>query len=133
MKILSILIAMITALLLGGCASTGSNSTGQLLSAAGFVTKSPQNGKQRELYDALPSYKVHRGTYKGSVIYAYKDEKGGFAYVGNESAYQRYQQLAVQRRIASDYRAAEMDRQMAGGWYGAYGPYVGYRHAVIIR
>lgn len=120
--LLSLLLAAIFS---SSCASTNASNTEPLLSAAGFVSRTPQNGKQQELYNAMPSYKVHRGEYKGKVIYAYKNEAKGMAYVGDEAAYQRYQQLAVQRQIARDnYMAAQMNRDMAYGWYGAYGPYV---------
>lgn len=117
-----------------GCASMNASNTESLLSAAGFVPRTPENAKQRQLYDALPPYKIQRGTAKGGVIYAYKDEKAGVAYVGNQVAYQRYQQLAVQQRIARDYYdAAEMNRDAAWNWYGAYGPYIGARPVVVIR
>jgi hypothetical protein len=120
--------AVLAGVFTSGCASTGASSTEPMLSAAGFVSRTPENEKQRELYNTMPAYKVHRGIYKGKVIYAYKDEKKGIAYVGDEAAYQRYQQLAVERQIARDnYAAAEMNRDMAYGWYGSYGPYVGYR------
>ena len=119
-------------LAISSCASMGSSSTEPLLSAAGFVSRTPENPKQQELYNQLPSYQLHRANNKGQVIYAYKDEKKGLAYVGNEAAYQRYQQLATQQRIANDYRtAAEMNRDASYGWYGAYGPYVGYRPVII--
>jgi len=117
-----------------GCAEMGTSNTESLLSAAGFVSRTPEDGKQRQLYDGLPSYQLHRGTWKGKVIYAYKNEKKGLAYVGDETAYQRYQQLAVQQRIASEYRmAAQMNQDAAMGWYGAYGPYMGARPVVVVR
>jgi len=125
MKTFAFLIASWVAfggLFTSGCASMGASTTEPLLSAAGFISRTPQNAKQQELYNQLPPYKVHRATYKGKVMYAYKDEKKGLAYIGDEAAYQRYQKLAVERRIARDnYEAAEMNRQMAWGWYGAYG------------
>ncbi|QJE98817.1 hypothetical protein [Luteolibacter luteus] len=118
-------------LFLGGCASTTASSTEPLLSAAGFTSRTPENAKQQELYNQLTPYKVQRGEYKGKVMYAYKDEKKGVAYVGDEAAYQRYQKLAVERRIARDnYEAAQMNRDFAYGWYGAYGPYYGYGYPV---
>ena len=127
-------LALLCGMSFSGCASMGASSTEPLLSAAGFVSRTPENAKQQELYNQLPPYKVHRANYKGQVIYAYKDEAKGIAYVGNEQAYQRYQQLAVQRQIARDnYAAAEMNRDMAYGWYGYYGPYVGARPVVIVR
>ena len=74
---------------LGGCASVGSTNTESLLSAAGFVVRTPQTNRQKQIYAALPPYKVERATVKDKVFYVYKDEKAGVAYVGHEPAYQR--------------------------------------------
>ena len=107
---------------LGGCASVGSTNTESLLSAAGFVVRTPQTDRQRQIYAALPAYKVERATVKDKVFYVYKDEKAGVAYVGHEPEYQRYQQLAVQQQIAQEqYMAAELDRQAALNFYGGFG------------
>ncbi len=106
-----------------GCAGISASSTEPLLSAAGFRIQAPDTAKQREIYDKLPPYKLQRGTHKGKIFYAYKDEKAGIAYVGGEKEYQKYQQLAIQRRIARDqYEAAQMTRMTAYHWYGAYPP-----------
>jgi hypothetical protein len=105
-----------------------------LLSAAGFVSRTPETAKQRELYTAAPPYKVQRASMNGRVFYAYKDEKGGVAWVGDEAAYQRYQQLAIKQQIARDnYAAAEMSREASFGWYGAYGLSVAPMHPMIIH
>ena len=107
---------------LGGCASVGSTNTESLLSAAGFVVRTPQTDRQKQIYAALPPYKVQRATVKDKVFYVYKDEKAGVAYVGREPEYQRYTQLAVQQRIAEDqYNAAEMEQEAALSWYGGFG------------
>ena len=107
---------------LGGCASVGSTNTESLLSAAGFVVRTPQTDRQRQIYAALPAYKVERATVKDKVFYVYKDEKAGVAYVGHEPEYQRYKQLAVQQQIAQEqYMAAELDRQAALNFYGGFG------------
>ena len=107
---------------LAGCASVGSSNTESLLSAAGFVVRTPQTAKQKQIYAALPAYKVHRATVNDKVFYVYKDEKAGVAYVGHEPEYQRYKQLAIQQQIAQDqYMAAELDRESALQWYGGFG------------
>jgi hypothetical protein len=94
-----------------------------LLTASGFRVFTPQTPKQKELYAAAPSYKVQRAETNGRVFYAYKDEDKGVAYIGGEAEYQRYQQLSIQKSIARDnYMAAQMNQQMAYGWYGAWGP-----------
>jgi outer membrane murein-binding lipoprotein Lpp len=107
--------------LLTGCASMSASSTEPLLSAAGFRARTPETAAQKSIYAELPPYQVQRGTHQGKVFYAYKNEKEGVAYVGGEAEYQKYQQLAVQRRIARDqYEAAQMNQAMAYRWYGAY-------------
>ncbi len=111
------------AILLAGCASMGSSNTKSLLSAAGFITRTPETQKQKDIYASLPPYKVQRATVPGKgVFYVYKDEKAGIAYIGRELEYQRYQRLAVQQQIAQDqYMAAEMDRAAAYRFYGGFG------------
>lgn len=122
-SLLFTLLAAIAAPMFTGCAEMGASSTEPLLSAAGFRIKTPESAKQREIYATLPPYKLQRGSYKGEIFYAYKDEKAGIAYVGGEKEYQKYQQLAIQRRIARDqYEAAQMNRMTAYHWYGAYPP-----------
>jgi len=118
-----ILAAAATALFVAGCAEMASSNTTSLLSAAGFRVRTPETPKQKEIYAALPAYKVERATVKGHVFYVYKDEKAGIAYIGREQEYQQYQQLAVQQQIAQDYyNAVAMDRAAALSWYGAWGP-----------
>ena len=126
MKNLILLLPLIAAALFTSCASTGSSGTEQLLSAAGFRIKSPETLEQQKIFDQLPAYKVHRGTHDGKIFYAYKDEAQRVAFIGGEKEYQKYQELAVQRRIAQDQiMAAQMNRDLAYGWYGAYRPAYG--------
>lgn len=108
-----------------GCAGMDASNQESLLSAAGFRVKVPETPRQKELYAAAPPYQVQRAFVDGKVFYAYKDEKKGVAYIGGEPEYQQYQLLAQRQRIARDmYQAAEMNRQMAWNWYGAWGPRV---------
>jgi hypothetical protein len=121
-NIVIVLVTLAGAILLAGCASMGSSNTESLLSAAGFRAQTPQTPKQKQIYVALPPYTVQRATVKGQVFYVYKDEKAGVAYVGREQEYQRYQQLAIQQRIAQNQvMAAEMEQQAALDWYGGFG------------
>jgi len=123
-KLILLLFAAIAgALGIAGCASMDASNQESLLIAAGFRARTPQTQRQRELYDAAPPYRIQHAVVKGKVFYAYKDERKGVAYVGGEAEYQRYQQLAIQQQVAQDnYMAAEMNRDMAWGWYGAWGP-----------
>lgn len=123
MKLQPLFLTLI-ALLLAGCAGMGSSNTKSLLSASGFTVRTPETAKQKELYAAAEPYKLLRFTNEGKTSYAYKDEKSGTAYIGSESNYQEYERLSVQQNIArQQYQAAEMQRDMAMGWYGAYGRY----------
>ncbi len=122
---LTLLLASLAAgvlLVITGCASMDASNQESLLVAAGFRARTPQTPKQHELYDAAPAYKVEHASLNGKSFYAYKYESKGVAYIGGEAEYQRYKQLAIAQRIARDYyTAAEMNRQAAWGWYGAYG------------
>ena len=121
-NIILIFTAAAAALFVAGCAETGASNTKSLLSAAGFQVRTPQTAQQKQVYAALPPYKVERATVKGKTFYVFKDEQAGVAYVGHEPEYQRYQQLAIQQQIAQDYyMAATMPPMYARGWYGAWG------------
>jgi hypothetical protein len=123
-NIVILIAALAGAILLAGCASMGSANTTSLLTAAGFRARTPQTPKQQQIYAALPPYQVERATVPGKgVFYVYKDANAGFAYIGREAEYQRYQQLAIQQQIAQNQiAAAEMERAAAWQWYGAWGP-----------
>ena len=117
-----------------GCASLDASNQESLLSAAGFRVRTPETPKQKELFAAAPSYKVEQVTYNGKTFYAYKQEKKGIAYIGGEAQYQKYQELAIQQRIAREnYQAAQMQRDAAMGWYGAYGPYAFHPGLRVMR
>jgi len=94
-----------------------------MFTAAGFRARLPTTKTQKKLYAALPAYKMQRGSEKGKTYYAYRDEKQGVAYVGSEAEYQRYRHLAIRNGIAKEnYQAAQMNNDLAGRWYGAWGP-----------
>jgi hypothetical protein len=123
-NIILIFAAGAVALFAAGCAEMESANTTSLLSAAGFRARTPQTPQQQQIYASLPPYQVERAAIKGKgVFYVYKDEKAGLAYIGREQEYQRYQQLAIHQQIAQErYMAAQMERDAAWQWYGAWGP-----------
>ena len=99
-----------------GCASMETNNRPHRYSPqAGFRARTPQTAKQKELYAALPSNKLERGTVKGKVFYVFKDEKAGVAYVGGEPEHQRYQQLCMQQHVAQAPEE-EMNHPFAENW-----------------
>lgn len=125
---MSSLIFLVATLGLAGCASARHNDTVSKLSAAGFRSKTLMSAQQQANYAALPSYELQRMDLNGRVVYAYKDESAGIVYIGDESNYQRYQQLAFQQRIANQQLAAAQMNQSAAMNWGFWGPsgYWGY-------
>ena len=81
---LILILAACGIIFLAGCASMQTENTPSLLSQAGFRAHTPQTAKQKELYASLPSNKLEHGV----------------AYIGGESAHQRYQQLCKQQHVA---------------------------------
>jgi len=123
-KLLPVLAALIV--FAAGCASMEAPNTESLLSAAGFVTKTPATPKQQAFYSALPPFELQRETVKGHVTYAYADKTQGIVYFGNQRAYQRYQQLSLKQQVAEDDLAAsEMEEDAALDW-DSWGPWGGF-------
>lgn len=106
-----------------GCASLESGDTEQLLSAAGFRSRTPSTPKQQEIFAALPPYKLERRTVQGKVLYTYADPKRNLVFIGGEAEYQAYTRLGLQQEIAqSNLAAAEMN-QAAAMNLDAWGPW----------
>jgi hypothetical protein len=89
-------------LALAGCASMEAASQESLLQKAGFQARTPTTAKQKAAYAALPAYKLHKGTREGRTIYAYKDEKAGVVYLGNQAQYAQYKQLAANAKLKEE-------------------------------
>ena len=122
---LALLAVLCGSLTLNGCTAFETNTKITSLSESGFVARVPETPKQREIYAALPPYKLHRGVVRGNVFYAYKDEKNGVVYIGTEAEYQRYM-VKVRRLVAAfetteDKMAAQdMDSDLQWRWYGSW-------------
>jgi hypothetical protein len=111
----------ICALVLAGCAAMESASQESLLQKAGFQTRTPTTEKQKAAYAALPAYQLHKGTREGRTIYAYKDEKAGVVWLGNNAQYAQYQQLAKQAQLKEEKQVAhDMDNDLVYRWYGSW-------------
>jgi hypothetical protein len=110
-------------LVLSGCASLEANNTEQLLSAAGFRSRTPSTPQQQELFAAMPPYKLQRQVVNGKVLYTYADPKKGLVFIGGEAEYQRYNRLGLQQQIAQTNLAAAQLNQDASLNYSAWGPW----------
>jgi len=123
---LCLVVPILAAALLSGCAGMSASVTEDLLSASGFNIKTPETPKQKEIYDGLQPYKMETGIINGKRLYGYKDEKKGVVYVGGEQQYQTYQRLLVERNIANQNMMAAQMNQMTVQRYAMFVPY-GYR------
>ena len=110
-----------------GCAST--QSTENMLVAAGFKVVTPKTATQEEKLKALPPGKVTVVQRSGKTYYVFPDAANNQAYVGGPKQYQAYRQLHLQKQMADEkVEAAEMNLEASemdwGGWggWGGWGP-----------
>jgi hypothetical protein len=120
---LGLVLTILTLIGFTGCASLESGDTEQLLSAAGFRSRTPTTPKQQELFAAMTPYKLERRTVQGKVLYTYADPKRNLVFIGGETEYQAYTRLGLQQEIAqSNLAAAEMNQDAAMD-FDAWGPW----------
>jgi hypothetical protein len=120
-SLVALLAAVCGLFTLAGCASMESASQESLLTSAGFQARTPSTPKQKAAAAALPAYQLHRGTKGGQTIYAYKDEKAGVVYIGNEAQYQQFRQLAAKAQLKEEKQVAHnMDNDLTYRWYGSW-------------
>lgn len=110
-----------------GCAALRKSevdSQEQLLSAAGFQMKLADTPQKVEHLQGLTPQKLVPHTRDGKLYYVYADaEFCKCLFVGNEAAYQKYQQLAIQQKVAQErLNAAAMNENAAMNW-GMWGPF----------
>ncbi len=113
--------------LLTGCAAierAENNSNEQLLAAAGFNAVPANTPKRQQTLATLKPYTIQREIRGNSVMYVYADPKNNLAYIGDQAAYSKYQNLVVQQQIANQNLMAAQMESMPGAW-GGWG-YYGY-------
>jgi hypothetical protein len=100
-------VLFLTALFLGGCAGTGETTTTtspqneQLLTQAGFKTKTVTTPKQQKQVSALPANKVSAVKYHGKIYYVYPGSARDQVYVGSKKQYEAYKQLRQSQPAAA--------------------------------
>jgi len=118
------LISVFLMLALAGCAMNRNQKAVEmerLLAASGFKMRLADSESKLAQLKELPQRKLVAQNWGGKVSYIYADASDcKCAYVGDEAAYKRFQDLALQRQIAEeDRRAAEGDQPAemeGGGW-----------------
>jgi hypothetical protein len=98
-----------------GCATGPSSSPAQsqadLLKAAGFRTHTADSPQRLAYIQTLPAKKVVLNQYQDKPLYLVcTDPDSRQCYLGDESAYQRYKQLAIQQSISEDQRNVQEHR-----------------------
>ena len=118
--------ALATSAALAGCASVGAAEKEGQLSAAGFTRLQADTPERVQKLQALPQNTVVFAPRKKGNAYIYADYAGcGCAFVGNEAAYQQYQQIRTANNIAEmQQTTAMLNAEAAADWGGAWGPLV---------
>ena len=116
--------ALMLSAALAGCQSAP--QTESLLTAAGFVQHQADTPQKVAKLQALPQDTIVYAPRKNGNAYIFADSAGcGCAYVGNEAAYQQYQQLRAANNIAQmQETTALLNAEAASDWGGAWGPVV---------
>lgn len=129
-----IVCGLLLSTLLYGCAAIERSETldtERVLSAAGFHMKFADSADQQTNVGAMTQRTLVPHERDGEVYYVYADSKFcQCVYVGDESAYERYQRLALRKRLAEDrLQAAQMNEDAAMNWgaWGAWGPWGPWR------
>jgi hypothetical protein len=120
--------ALLASAALGACVSVGAPEKEGQLSAAGFVRLQADTPVKVAKLQALPQNTLVFSQRKTGNAYIYADAAGcGCAFVGNEAAYQQYQQIRAANNIAQmQETTAMLNQEAAMDWGGAWGPMVPY-------
>jgi hypothetical protein len=112
---------------LAGCMTMGAPEKEGQLAAAGFVRQPADTPLKMTKLQALPQNTIVAAQRKSHNVYIYADAAGcGCAFIGNDAAYQQYQQIHTANNIAQMQETTAILNQEAmldwGGAWGAYAP-----------
>ncbi len=116
----------LTALLLfvSGCATiwqSGAVDKERTLAAAGFQMQRADTPERMSLVEALPQRELRPVRYRGEGRFVYADaDYCRCIYVGTEAAYDRFQDLALEQRMATVEANAAMDVSMNWDVWGPW-------------
>lgn len=118
--LLYVVLGSIIIIFLAGCATAPSTSStvsqDNLLRQAGFRTHSAQD-EHVAYIKTLPAKKVVSNKYQGQAVYMVcTDPDAKQCFVGDQAAYDRYQQLAIQQAISEDQRNVQENRSDPEAW-----------------
>ena len=118
--------ALALSAVLCGCVSVGAPEKEGRLSAAGFRRLQADTPQKMAKLQALPQDTIVYAPRKKGNAYIFADAAGcGCAFVGDEAAYQQYQQIRAANNIAQmQETTALLNAEAATDWGGAWGPLV---------
>jgi len=120
-------VAVLVVALLAGCTAIekkDARQTESILAAAGFQMKPADTPDRVAHLQLLRPLKLVPHDRDGKLVYVYADPKAcKCIWVGDQAAYQRFQQLALQQQIAQEQMmTAQMNEDAAMNW-GLWGPF----------
>ena len=110
-----VLLAAVLGIALVGCAAAPSSSAPKsqddLLTAAGFTSYMAKTPQSLAYLKTLPPQEIVKHRYEGTNRFLVcTDQNSKACYVGDEAAFQRYQNLANQEDIAARKRTVKEER-----------------------
>jgi hypothetical protein len=120
-------VAVLGVALLAGCTAIekqDARKTESVLAAAGFQMKPADTPDRVAHLQLLRPFKMVPHDRNSTLFYVYADPKAcKCIWVGDQAAYQRYQQLAIQQQLAQEQlMTAQMNEDAAMNW-GLWGPF----------
>ena len=129
-NVLTFAVVLALGMALAGCAAIQNQEAmdlERLLAAAGFQIKLADTPEKLAHLKALAQRRLVPHNRDGKVYYVYADAAYcRCLYAGTEKAYQRYQKLALEKKITEDQRmAAEFNENASMNWgmWGPWGPW----------
>jgi hypothetical protein len=116
-----VVVTAIIGIFLVGCATAPSGSTGNsqadLLAQAGFKAHPANSPEKMDYIKTLPPKKVVLNQYNDKPLYLVcVDPDSKQCYLGDEAAYERYKQLAIQQSISEDQLKVQEHRWDPQAW-----------------
>lgn len=121
---LTVWLAALSLLVLAGCTTLAEKAqkTEQTLAASGFQIKLGTTPEQLAHIQSQTQMQLIPHEKDGNIYYVYADAQNcRCLYWGNEQAYQRYQQFALEKEIADEQRQAASMNQSASMNWGMWG------------
>jgi hypothetical protein len=120
-----VMAAFVGSVALAGCMAMGAQEKEGQLAAAGFIRQQADTPLKVAKLQALPQNTIVYAQRKKGNVYIYADAAGcNCAFIGNDAAYQQYQQIRAANNIAQmQETTALLNQEAMLDWGGAWGPY----------